>query len=57
MPDRLSALTALSTRLGALRHLPALARLVYAASPRLLVVSLGLRLARASLPVLLNRRF
>ncbi|MCJ2035977.1 ABC transporter ATP-binding protein [Methylobacterium sp. J-068] len=40
-------------RLGALRHLPALVRLVYAASPRLLVLSLGLRLARASLPVLM----
>ncbi|MGU3361055.1 ABC transporter ATP-binding protein [Methylobacterium sp. M6A4_1b] len=53
MPDRLSPLTALSARLGALRHLPALARLVYAASPRLLVASLGLRLARASLPVLM----
>lgn len=53
MPDRPSPLTALSARLGALRHLPALARLVYAASPRLLVASLALRLARASLPVLM----
>jgi ATP-binding cassette subfamily B protein len=38
-------------RLGALRHLPALFRLVYAASPRLLAASLALRLVRASLPV------
>ncbi|NEU13164.1 ABC transporter ATP-binding protein [Methylobacterium sp. BTF04] len=43
----------LAERLGALRHLPALFRMVYAASPRLLVVSLGLRLVRASLPVLM----
>ncbi len=43
----------LAERFGALRHLPALARLVYAASPRLLPVSFGLRLARASLPVLM----
>lgn len=42
---------ALAERFGALRHLPALARLVYAASPRLLPASLALRLARASLPV------
>nr|WP_246733336.1 ABC transporter ATP-binding protein [Methylobacterium sp. BTF04] len=43
----------MAERLGALRHLPALFRMVYAASPRLLVVSLGLRLVRASLPVLM----
>ncbi|KQT84516.1 ABC transporter ATP-binding protein [Methylobacterium sp. Leaf466] len=40
-------------RLGPLRHLPALVRLVYAASPRLLVASLALRLVRACLPVLI----
>ena len=39
-------------RLGALRHLPALFRLVHAASPRLLEASLALRLVRAGLPVL-----
>ena len=40
-------------RVGALRYLPALFRLVYAASPRLLMASIALRLARASLPVLM----
>jgi ATP-binding cassette subfamily B protein len=40
-------------RAGALRHLPALFRLVWQASPRLTLASLGLRLARAALPVLM----
>ncbi|TXN22891.1 ABC transporter ATP-binding protein [Methylobacterium sp. WL19] len=40
-------------RVGAMRYLPALFRLVYAASPRLLMASVALRLARASLPVLM----
>ena len=38
-------------RLGALRNLPPLFRLVWATSPRLLSASLALRLARALLPV------
>ena len=41
----------LSSRLGALRHLSSLIRLVYAASPRLTVASLLLRLVQALLPV------
>ncbi len=41
----------LTERLGGLRHLPALFRLVAAASPRLLALSLILRLVRAGLPV------
>lgn len=45
--------TRMAERLGALRHVPALFRLVHAASPRLLALSLGLRLVRASLPVLM----
>jgi ATP-binding cassette subfamily B protein len=40
-------------RAGALRHLPALFRLVWAASPGLTLGSLGLRLLRALLPVLM----
>jgi len=36
-----------------MRHLPALARLVYAASPRLLPLSFALRLVRAGLPVVM----
>ncbi|MBX9931318.1 MAG: ABC transporter ATP-binding protein/permease [Methylobacterium sp.] len=43
---------AAAERVGNLRHLPALFALVYAASPRLLVASLVLRLVRACLPVL-----
>ena len=55
-PDPIPAAPALGSvaeRFGALRHLPALARLVFAASPRLLPVSFALRLARASLPVVM----
>ncbi|WP_264050575.1 ABC transporter ATP-binding protein [Methylobacterium flocculans] len=48
-----SLATRMAERLGALRHVPALFRLVHAASPRLLALSLGLRLVRASLPVLM----
>ncbi len=44
---------ALRDRLGALRHLPALFRLVWAASPGLTLASLGLRLVRAVLPVVM----
>lgn len=40
-------------RAGALRHVPALFRLVWQASPALTLASLGLRLARAALPVLM----
>lgn len=40
-------------RLGTLRYLPPLVRLVHAASPRLFLASLGLRLVRAGLPVLM----
>jgi ATP-binding cassette subfamily B protein len=43
---------ALRERIGALRHLPALFRLVWAVSPGLTAASLGLRLVRAVLPVL-----
>jgi len=39
-------------RIGALRHLPSLFRLVWHASPILTAASLGLRLTRAALPVL-----
>ena len=54
MPSLLSPLAARAAeRLGALRHVPALFRLVHAASPRLLILSLCLRLVRASLPVLM----
>ncbi|WP_375409649.1 ABC transporter ATP-binding protein [uncultured Methylobacterium sp.] len=57
LPRSLPALTSLrriaAERLGALRHLPALFRLVHAASPRLLEASLALRLVRAGLPVLI----
>ena len=54
MPIVSPSLTArLVERLGALRHVPALFRLVHAASPRLLALSLALRLVRASLPVLM----
>jgi ATP-binding cassette subfamily B protein len=48
----LHAVRRLAERVGALRHLPALFRLVYAASPRLLVASVVLRLLRACLPVI-----
>ncbi len=44
---------ALRERLGSLRHLPALFRLVWAASPALTAASIGLRLVRAVLPVLM----
>ncbi len=40
-----------SGRLGALRHLPSLVRLVYAASPRLTVASIVLRAVQALLPL------
>jgi ATP-binding cassette, subfamily B, bacterial len=40
-------------RAGALRHLPALFRLVWQASPQLTLASLGLRLSRAALPVVM----
>jgi ATP-binding cassette subfamily B protein len=40
-----------SGRLGALRHLPSLVRLVHAASPRLTVASVVLRAVQALLPV------
>ncbi|AWN46444.1 ABC transporter ATP-binding protein [Methylobacterium terrae] len=52
--SRLSALRrAASTRLGPLRHLPALFRLAVAADPRLTAASLALRLTRAGLPALM----
>ncbi|MFO1151184.1 MAG: ABC transporter ATP-binding protein [Alsobacter sp.] len=40
-----------TTRLGALRHVPALVRLVYEASPPLTIASFVLRIGRALLPV------
>ena len=43
----------LSARAGALRHLPALFRLAWAASWRLTIVSIALRLVRAALPALM----
>ena len=42
----------LHERAGALRHLPSLFRLVWRASPLLTLASLGLRIARAALPVM-----
>src|ERR687894_741920 len=42
----------LRERIGAFRHLPSLFRLVWQASPALTAASLGLRLARAALPIL-----
>ena len=39
-------------RLGALRHLPALFRLAWAANPALTILSIALRLVRAALPAL-----
>jgi ATP-binding cassette subfamily B protein len=42
----------LRERIGAFRHLPSLFRLVWKASPALTAASLGLRLARAALPIL-----
>src|SRR5262245_15915340 len=42
-----------SERLGSFRHLPALFGLVWHASPALTIASFGLRLARATLPVLM----
>ena len=42
----------LAERIGALRHLASLFRLVWEASPRLTAASLGLRLARSTLPIL-----
>jgi ATP-binding cassette subfamily B protein len=42
-----------SERVGAFRHLPSLLRLVRQASPTLTIASFGLRLARATLPVLM----
>jgi ATP-binding cassette, subfamily B, bacterial len=47
-PMRLS----LRERIGALRHVPALFRLVYQSSPALTLASMALRLVRAILPVL-----
>jgi ATP-binding cassette subfamily B protein len=43
----------LRERIGALRHLPSLFRLVWQASPALTAASLGLRLARSLLPIML----
>jgi ATP-binding cassette subfamily B protein len=43
----------LRERIGALRHLPSLFRLVWRASPWLTITSLGLRLTRSALPVLI----
>ncbi|MFC1460244.1 ABC transporter ATP-binding protein [Microvirga arabica] len=43
----------LRERVGALRHLPSLFRLVWQASPALTAASLGLRLTRSILPLLL----
>ena len=43
----------LRERVGALRHLPALFRLVWQASPSLTAASLGLRLGRAAIPILM----
>jgi ATP-binding cassette, subfamily B, bacterial len=43
----------LRERVGALRHLPSLFRLVWQASPALTAASLGLRLTRSILPILL----
>jgi ATP-binding cassette subfamily B protein len=43
----------LRERLGGLRHLPALFRLVWQSSPSLTLASLGLRIVRAVLPVLI----
>src|SRR5919107_2687513 len=42
----------LRERVGALRHLPSLFRLVWQASPALTAASLGLRLIRSALPIL-----
>ena len=42
----------LRERIGALRHLPSLFRLVWEASPALTAASFGLRLARSALPIL-----
>jgi ATP-binding cassette, subfamily B, bacterial len=42
----------LQERVGAMRHIPSLFRLVWQASPILTAASLGLRLARSALPVL-----
>ena len=44
---------ALAARAGALRHLPALFRLAWAASPWLTTASIGFRLVRAGLPALM----
>ena len=43
----------LRERVGALRHLPALFRLVWQASPSLTASSLALRLGRAAIPILM----
>jgi len=51
--SRSAASTPFRDRVGALRHLPALFRLVWQASPALTMASLGFRLARAGLPVLM----
>ncbi|EIM28643.1 ABC transporter ATP-binding protein [Microvirga lotononidis] len=42
----------LRERVGALRHVPSLLRLVWQASPGLTIASFGLRLSRSSLPIL-----
>src|SRR5215213_7498973 len=42
----------LRERVGALRHLPSLFRLVWQASPALTAASLGLRLTRSVLPIM-----
>ena len=54
MPDQATPVSrTLRERAGALRHLPALFRLVWQASPTLTLASLGLRLVRAALPVVM----
>ena len=42
----------LRERVGALRHIPSLFRLVWQSSPRLTIASFGLRLARSALPIM-----
>src|SRR5690606_18434109 len=53
MATVLRTLQSFRERVGALRHLPAFIRLVWAASPALTSASIALRLARAVVPVLM----
>ena len=53
MARQLSVRASLHERAGALRHLPSLFGLVWQASPALTLASLGLRLTRAGLPVIM----